>query len=221
MHLPGLEWFRAWYGTTDLTPSQYATYSNSPYNYVSLQTSYCPASAANFKEVDTTAPTVVPTWLDTYVNSLVAEGATYHDIGMIWGGRLANPNGMFANNVNADSTKYPSVSRHVIFMTDGIMEPNYTVYSAYGGEYWDNRVAPSGTDSNGLKPYHNNRFLAVCNKVKNMGYTIWMISFGTSLTTEMTTCASAGRAYYAADTTALNNTFKFIAGQVADLRINK
>jgi hypothetical protein len=37
----------------------------------------------------------------------------------------------------------------------------------------------------------------------------------------MTTCATAGRAYYASDTTALNNTFKFIAGQVADLRINK
>jgi hypothetical protein len=37
----------------------------------------------------------------------------------------------------------------------------------------------------------------------------------------MTSCATAGRAYYASDTTALNNTFKFIAGQVADLRINK
>jgi hypothetical protein len=54
-----------------------------------------------------------------------------------------------------------------------------------------------------------------------LGYTVWVIGFGQSLNTQMTACATAGRAYYASNTTALNNTFKFIAGQVADLRINK
>lgn len=188
---------------------------------VGREGSQCPPRALLFTDVDTTAPTVVPTWLDTYINTLVAAGSTYHDIGMIWGARLASPTGIFQSNVNADATKYPSVSRHIIFMTDGQMAPTIDSYSAYGEEIYDNRVAPSGTDNSTLTSYHNNRYLAACTRAKNLGYTIWVIGFGTSLSTQMTSCATAGRAYYASNTTALNNTFKFIAGQVADLRINK
>ena len=183
------------------------------------QTGYCPAPMKQFTTVDTTDPTTVPTWLNTYLNGLAAVGGTYHDIGMIWGGRLANPSGIFSANVNAGNL--PSISRHVIFMTDGIMEPYNQYYTAYGTEMYDNRVSPSGTNNTTLTNYHNNRFLAVCQKVKDMGYTVWVIGFGQTLTTQMQTCASAGRAYYASDTTALKNTFKFIAGQVADLRINQ
>ncbi|MFX8512338.1 hypothetical protein ABTM04_20825, partial [Acinetobacter baumannii] len=80
--------------------------------------------------------------------------------------------------------------------------------------------ATSGA-SGTLANYHNNRFLAACDKLKAMGYTIWVIGFGQTLTTPMQTCATANRAYYASNTTELTNTFKFIAGQVADLRINK
>ena len=188
---------------------------------VGRESSQCPPRAMLFTEVDTTDPNVVPTWLSDYVATLVAAGSTYHDIGMIWGARLASPTGLFQSNVNADPVKYPSVSRHIIFMTDGDMAPTIDSYSAYGEEIYDNRVAPSGTNNSTLRNYHNNRFLAACTKAKNLGYTVWLIGFGTSLTTQMTNCATAGRAYYASDTTALNNTFKFIAGQVADLRINK
>jgi hypothetical protein len=183
--------------------------------------SQCPPRALLFTDVDTTAPSVIPTWLDTYINTLVASGSTYHDIGMIWGARLGSPTGLFASTVNADPVKYPSVSRHIIFMTDGEMAPTRENYSAYGEELYDNRVSPAGTSNTTLTTYHNNRFLAACTRAKNLGYTVWVIGFGTALTTQMTTCATAGRAYFASDTTALNNTFKFIAGQVADLRINK
>lgn len=206
-----------WYRGTGLGPR---TATSIP-SGVGRESSQCPPRAMLFTEVDTTAPTVVPSWLDTYINTLVAAGSTYHDIGMIWGARLASTTGMFQSNVTEDSTKYPSVSRHIIFMTDGDMAPTIDSYSAYGEEMYDNRVAPSGTNSSTLTSYHNNRYLAACTRAKNLGYTIWVIGFGTSLTTQMKTCATAGRAYYASDTTALNNTFKFIAGQVADLRINK
>ncbi|GEO01049.1 hypothetical protein NSE01_28810 [Novosphingobium sediminis] len=214
LNLNDVEWYRGSSNTTSrtVTSLQSDTYRVS---------SQCPPKAALFAEVDTTNPAVVPTWLDNYINTLVASGSTYHDIGMIWGARLGSPSGIFATNVNADNVKYPSVSRHIIFMTDGEMAPTTTAYSAYGQELYDNRVAPSGTSSSTLINYHNNRFLAACTKAKNLGYTVWLIGFGTSLTTQMTTCATAGRAYYASDTTALTNTFKFIAGQVADLRINK
>lgn len=207
-----------WYRGTNTGPRTETSLSGTG---ITREGSQCPPRAMLFTEVDTSAPTVVPSWLETYVTTLVAAGSTYHDIGMIWGARLASPTGLFEANVNADPVKYPSVSRHIIFMTDGEMAPTIDSYSAYGEEIYDNRVAPSGTTSSTLKNYHNNRFLAACTKAKNLGYTVWLIGFGTSLTTQMQACATAGRAYYAKDTTALNNTFKFIAGQVADLRINK
>jgi hypothetical protein len=209
-----LLWYR---GSTNVASRTETSLQSDTYR----ENAQCPPRARLFSDVDTSAPTVVPSWLDTYINTLVASGSTYHDIGMIWGARLGSPTGIFSSNVTLDSTKYPSISRHIIFMTDGEMAPSTTSYSAYGEELYDNRVAPSGTSSGTLTSYHNNRYLAACTKAKNLGYTVWVIGFGTSLTTQMTTCATAGRAYYASDTTALNNTFKFIAGQVADLRINK
>ncbi|WP_421852303.1 pilus assembly protein [Novosphingobium sp.] len=214
LNLNDVEWYR---GSTNVA-TRTETSLQSDTTRVGSQ---CPPKAMLFTEVDTTNPSVPPTWLTNYVNTLVASGSTYHDIGMIWGARLGSPTGIFQSNVNVDPVKYPSVSRHIIFMTDGLMAPTTTAYSAYGQELYDNRVAPSGTSSSTLVSYHNNRFLAACTKAKNLGYTVWVIGFGTSLTTQMTTCATAGRAYQANDTTTLNNTFKYIAGQVADLRINK
>ena len=215
MYVPDVQWYR---GNSTAASRTVTSLQGDTYR----QGSMCPpASSMLFTEVDTTVPTVVPTWLETYINTLIASGNTYHDLGMIWGGRLASPTGMFESNVNAEPTKYPSISRHIIFMTDGDMVPNKGGYSAYGTELYSGRVAPLGTSDSTLTTYHNNRYLAACSRAKNLGYTIWVIGFGTALTTQMKTCATAGRAYFAGNTTQLNNTFKFIAGQVADLRINK
>ena len=214
INLNDIEWYR---GSTNVTTRTETSLQGD----TSRVGSQCPPKAKLFTDVDTTAPSVVPTWLENYVTTLVAAGSTYHDIGMIWGARLGSPTGPFASNVTADSTKYPSVSRHIIYMTDGLMAPTTTAYSAYGQELYDNRVAPNGTSNGTLATYHNNRFLAACTKAKNLGYTVWVIGFGTALTTQMTNCATAGRAFQANDTATLNNTFKYIAGQVADLRINK
>lgn len=187
-----------------------------------VQSGNCPSPARLFTTVDTTNATIVPDWLDTYVNGFVARGSTYHDIGMIWGARFASETGIFADNVNADNL--PSVSRHIIFMTDGVMEPNNSAYNAYGTEMYDNRIAPTGATGGAtgtLANYHNARFLAVCEKAKQLGYTVWVIGFGTSITTQMKACSTAERAYYSSNTTELRNTFKYIAGEVADLRINR
>jgi hypothetical protein len=114
-----------------------------------------------------------------------------------------------------------SVSRHIIFMTDGTMQNYPSNYTAWGVTAYDGRDAPTNTSDTSLADYHNNRCLAACNTVKAMGYTIWVIGFGQTLTPQMTSCATAGRAYYASDTSKLTTTFQYIAGQVADLRINK
>ncbi len=185
-------------------------------------TEYCPAPMKQFQVVDTHDPKTVPTWLNTYLNNLTAVGGTYHDIGMIWGARLASTRGMFSANV-LDGDRN-SVSRHIIFMTDGVMEPSSGLYNAYGIEDIDHRIAPAGSGSGAgstLAAYHTNRFLAACQRAKDEGYTIWAISFGTAITPAMKTCSSGERAYFASNTTELKNAFRYIAGQVADLRLNK
>ncbi|MBC2668909.1 TadE/TadG family type IV pilus assembly protein [Novosphingobium piscinae] len=178
---------------------------------------FCVPAAMKFTTVDTSNTAVVPAWLNTYLATLVARGNTYHDIGMLWGARLANPNGIMASNVNEGNLS--SISRHIIMLTDGELAPNGDVYNAYGLEYIDNRVAPAGASDTTIYDSHNARFLTACATAKAMGYTIWFIGFGQSLTAQMQACASSGRAYFAGDAAALNETFRHIASQVADLRL--
>ena len=180
----------------------------------------CPSPMQLFTEVELSDdPDDVPEWLDTYLNGLVATGNTYHDIGMIWGGRLASSRGIFADNVNAGDQK--SVSRHIIFMTDGQMEPYMWGNNAYGLEVLDNRVAPRNSNTATLTARHNARFLAACEASRAKGITVWVIAFGTGLTPQLEACASPGRAYQSDDTDELKTTFAFIASQVADLRLGQ
>ncbi len=180
----------------------------------------CPAPMKLFQEIDTSS-TEVPAWLANYLDyQLVATGNTYHDVGMLWGGRLSSPNGIFASNVNEGDVR--SVTRHLIFMTDGNMDAIGDRYSAYGIQEISHRVAPAGTNDWGeLEAIHTQRFSLACEAVKAQGITIWVIAFGTSMTTALENCASGDRAYYSSDTSELRNTFKFIASQVADLRLGE
>jgi len=179
----------------------------------------CPSPMRLFSEVELTGnPTDVPVWLENYLAALVATGNTYHDIGMIWGGRLASPRGIFAENVNQDNKP---TSRHLIFMSDGQMEPNIGGYNAYGIEALSNRIAPVNSDTNTVTARHIARFRAACEAVKAEGITVWVVAFGTTLTNDMKACSSDGRAFYASDTAALQQQFSYIASQVANLRLGQ
>ena len=183
------------------------------------QIEYCPSPVRPFEVVDTANPLTVPAWLNTYLTNLIGRGGTYHDLGMIWGGRIGSPQGI--NEANVNENDLPSVSRHIIFMTDGDMAPETEFYSAYGLERYDNRVAPSNTTRTGLIAYHDSRFLAACNAAKSEGYTIWVVAFSTGLSQNLRDCSSADRAYLASDSAQLRAAFAFIASQVADLRLNQ
>lgn len=204
----GVEYYRSHHQHEDST-AQYRENASSA----------CPSPMKLFTEVELSEdPEDIPDWLDTYLTNLVPTGNTYHDIGMIWGGRLSSSRGIFASNVNQDNK---AVSRHLIFMTDGEMKPLITGYSAYGIETLDNRVAPKNSNTATVTARHTQRLLAACKAIKAQGTTIWVIAFGTSLSTDLKTCSSDGRAYQSDDADELSQTFKFIASQVANLRLGR
>ena len=163
------------------------------------------------------------TQVSNFVNAtdFVAIGGTYHDTGMIWGLRLISPTGIFASDTAAWPGNNPP-QRYIVFMTDGLMAPNESIYGMYGMERYDARVTgTTGTSNSNLTAYHNARFNAECDAAKARGITIYVIGFGQTLSTQLTNCASPGDAYYASDNAALSAAFNSIALDVAALRLSQ
>jgi hypothetical protein len=170
----------------------------------------CPAPARNLETVSSSD-------LENYLDRLVPEGNTYHDIGMIWGGRLLSPTGLFAAR-NADVSSTSPTSRNLVFLTDGETAPRDISYSSYGLEPLDQR---RWSPSSGLTLTETveQRFAVACRQVKARGITVWVIGFGTTLNQIMRDCAGEDHAFEAADSAELNAAFATIAKSMANLRI--
>ncbi|MGE4306844.1 MAG: pilus assembly protein TadG, partial [Novosphingobium sp.] len=181
-------------------------------DYGTRPSSPCPAAAQGLKEM-------TQSQFNTYANSLSATGNTYLDIGMIWGGRLLSPDGIFSSTVNSPPANGGEVSRHIVFMTDGVMEPNNSVNQAWGLEWWDRKVTSDG--SSGDTARHTSRFLASCEAIKDKGIRIWVIAFTSGLSDDLKACASDDSSFTAADSSQLNAAFQEIAKQVGELRITQ
>ncbi len=127
--------------------------------------------------------------MQSYVNGLNPVGSTYHDTGMIWGTRMISNAGIFADSPNVFNGM--PVARHIIFMSDGQMDTDSGNYAMYGIEQNQRRISgqysPSESELNGR---HMQRFKMVCNAAKGLGASIWVIAFGTTLSSEMQECAS-------------------------------
>ena len=181
-------------------------------NGSSVQTA-CPQPARLLGEMTKSAFT-------TYANALSPTGGTYHDIGAIWGARLSSPDGIFASNVNQAAPNNGFVSRHVIFMTDGILDPGPIYYSAYGVDYHDRRVSDNGSDSQ-LVARHTSRFKAVCAAIRAKGIRLWVVAFATDLSDDLKACASPNSAFVSTNAAQLNQNFAEIAASIADLRLTE
>jgi Flp pilus assembly protein TadG len=155
--------------------------------------------------------------IDAYLPLLQPSGNTYHDIGMVWGLRLITPNGMFASR-NTVGNNGGQISRHIIFMTDGELFPLTGAYSSYGIESLDKRI--TGSASN-LTARHAARFQALCDAARSQQLSVWVIAFSTALTSNLTSCADPGRAFLATNNAELNDQFRRIANDIADLRLTK
>lgn len=161
--------------------------------------------------------------MNSYIDSLIAVGGTYHDIGMIWGARFISAGGIFADS--PDTFNGQPVSRHIIYMTDGALAPNDFTYTSYGVENSDRRVT---TDGDGNRPgstqYNNHaqRFRMICNAAKNNDSSIWVIAFATALTADLTDCASnADQASLSANRQQLIARFRLIGNQIGALRLTE
>jgi hypothetical protein len=190
---------------------EYGRYGS--YTY-SLSGAACPAAARR-----------LAAWtrgdMQSYVNALTPTGSTYHDIGMIWGARLLSSGGIFADS--PDTFASMPVARHIIFMTDGQMDTDPLIYSAYGIEGNDQRISgqssPSESELNGR---HLQRFRMICNAAKSLNISIWVIAFGTTLSSDMQNCASnANQASTIANRDALIAKFREIGNNIGALRLTQ
>nr|WP_221214625.1 Tad domain-containing protein [Novosphingobium hassiacum] len=191
------------YGNTYLSSSAETTQGRKA-------SSYCPKQAQLLSTMSKTA-------FDAYADALNPEGSTYHDLGMIWGLRLSSPTGPWQDTVNVAPANGGKVSRHIIFMTDGIMEPSISIQSTYGIEWHDRRVTDDGTSNQAAR--HTARFRALCDAAKGKGFRVWVIAFGSSLTTDLKYCSSENSSYTASNATQLNAAFQEIAKNVGELRV--
>jgi hypothetical protein len=215
-YMRSLKWVRDWYGrvtvngewgnsgdtTTDYTqPSEYG--------YAA-----CPAPARKLATMPLTSSE-----FDDYVDDLSPGGSTYHDIGMIWGGRLLSPSGIFASeNADVDGRE---TKRHLIFLTDGDTSALQYSYGAYGLEPLAKRRSTTNSDAS-LTSLVEKRFAFACDQVKKVpNTTVWVIGFGVTMNDLLTKCAGDGRWFQANNSAQLSDAFSAIAAAVGDLRISK
>ncbi|WP_176595562.1 MULTISPECIES: TadE/TadG family type IV pilus assembly protein [Sphingobium] len=161
---------------------------------------------------------------DTQVDTIVqGDGATYHDIGIIWGLRMIANNGIFGTR-NPDKYNNVKVRRTIVFMTDGEMSPFRDAYSAYGVARYAGRTASTGTSDTNLETIHTQRFKLMCAKAKSDPYyvDIWVIGVlsGQTMNSDIASCASnSSQAISVSNATDLANAFKRISDKVGNLRI--
>lgn len=212
--------FARFNGSGAITESDVTTKSDYDSPYTS-----CPKEARKLAEFNSKSE------LTDYLKAsegFVADGSTYLDVGMIWGAKLISPSGIFASE-NATTSSGSSISRHIVFMTDGEASPNVTSASAYGAEFWSRKITSDGLYDTALAR-HEARLQAACRAARNLNITVWVVAFGETFTDasgnpvvpdNLKDCATPGRAYAAADAAQLDTAFREIAEKIADLRLTQ
>jgi hypothetical protein len=191
------------------------------FNAHSNSTDVCVTAARGLQRYATEAA------FKAYTDTLVADGNTQHDIGMIWGARLLSQDGIFgpANKDSAAPQGY-QVSRHLIFMTDGLMNSRKRYYGPWGISMLDGRDVPTTQldildGSEDMNNKHYRRMEMICNAARQKGFTIWVVGFGmTTLPDQLRNCASGPEnAVIATSSAALTAAFQKIAKNIGGLRL--
>lgn len=172
----------------------------------------CPMEAQTLTKMDAQS-----VYNYVHANNFKAAGNTYHDYGMSWGLRMLSTKGPFSSSVAPPSgRKQPT--QNIVFMTDGTPVSDSDNYQMYGIEGLDRRLTGG---SNNEASQHSSRLRVLCDAAKQRGITVYMIAFGTSLTSDMKYCSSPGQSFYAQNSNDLQTAFASIAKRIAMLRINQ
>lgn len=232
----------AWDLDIDMLPGSDEKTRWQPYVYDPFNgetNTYCPSQVTLLADLNRSD-------IDRIVGELTPSGSTYHDIGMIWGTRIISGGGVFGAD-NPSTYNGRPVTRHIIYMTDGLMsapvESGVTVnictqtffgfciasvsiandslvYSGYGVEVRDRRVG--GTSQSDNEGRHTKRFLMACNAAKAKNVTVWTIAFATGKVDSLTKCASnPDQAYTVDNSSDLITKFSEIGRNLGALRISK
>jgi Flp pilus assembly protein TadG len=188
---------------------------------INVDVGACPPPAMKLTEMDAAGKQK----FKDKIAELKPQGFTYHDSGMVWGARLISPTGLFATENTTVTNKRP-ISRHIIFMTDGTMTAPRSNFSHQGQEQVIARIGATSDDNAVAR--HNNRFEQLCSRAKNMPVgkndapvVIWVIGFGVTLNSQLTQCATVGKAYQTGSATKLKGIFQSIADQISRLRLSQ
>lgn len=176
--------------------------------------------------VSTTGTTLNNPTIANYINRIPLAAGTIHDSGFAWGLHLVSGQGMFASD-NLDRFNGQVVSRNIVFMTDGEMNPGEERYVFTGYNQYDGRAAPASTGDTAMKAVNNRRLRILCEAAKRQGITVWVVAITDSDTTASTyadlrACASSPGNYKAAATSdELVASFTTIAQSIGGLRISQ
>jgi Flp pilus assembly protein TadG len=161
--------------------------------------------------------------LRNYIDRIRMVPGTIHDPAFVWGMHLVSGQGMFASE-NSDYFDGTLVSRHIVFMTDGDINPGEEKYTFSGYNMVDGRVAPTNTSDNGMKVIHNRRLRILCQEAKAQGITVWVVVIkdGVSTDTDLRACASSASNFKsAANSDELISSFETIAQSIGGLRLTE
>ncbi len=160
--------------------------------------------------------------LQSYIQDLKLRLITNHTIGMVWAARLISPTGLFAAR-NNDAPNGRPITRHIVFMTDGNMFIRQDDYDVNGFHAVEGQIAPPGSSTTTLTAAQEKRFSLVCERVKSMGITIWVVEIdGAAVVSPlMENCASTPeQAFVVTDQDELIKAFATIANQIGGLRLS-
>jgi len=188
----------------------------------------CPSAASKLGQYTSDVVSGLSTSFAAYVNGLAVIGGTQHDIGMVWGARMLSPDGIYGSeNNDAQAPGGFQIGRHIVFMTDGLMDARNQNYGPWGISRLDGRQVPTSqldTDdgSADMNNKHYRRMEMICNAAKAKGYTVWVVGFGiSSLPQSLINCATdSDHAAVASSSTALKAKFKAIAETIGGLRLS-
>ncbi len=166
------------------------------------------------------------------------RGGTSGNLGMSWGWRVLSPSEPFTQGASYDSSYW---RKAVVMMTDGENTFYQSDYSSYGYVADGNMETTEGVDPDryGYNPTPgqsitnksqatneaNNRFIRTCNMMKDLGITVYTVTFGSGIIGKPTEkfykdCASDETKYFPAATNSeLIDAFEQISRELSNLHI--